>query len=88
MATEGLQVKSRTRVPVRAREGQTTLSAWRVELTLPQGDGAVVHVDLGGGRSWHRGEGALLGASQERLAALWTESLPATDPDPPFQQFG
>ena len=88
MATEGLEVRSRARVPIRARESQSTLAAWRVELTLREGAAALVHVDLGGGRSWHRGEGALLGASQERLAALWAESLPVTDSDPPFQQFG
>jgi hypothetical protein len=88
MATEGVEVKSRVRVPIRVRENQSTLAAWRVELKLPEGVAAVVYADLGSGRSWYRGEGALLGAPQERLAALWTESLPDTDPDSPFQQFG
>jgi hypothetical protein len=88
MATEGLAVRSRARVPLRARESQSTLAAWRVELTLPEGAAAVVHADVGGGRSWYRGEGALLGATQERLAALWTECLPVTDADQSFQQFG
>lgn len=88
MPTEGLEVRARLRVPLRTRESQSTLAAWRVELALPEGAAAVVHADAGSGRSWFRGEGALLGATQERLAALWAEALPVTDPDPSFQQFG
>ena len=75
-------------MPIRARESGSTLAAWRVELTLPAGPGAIVHADLGGSRAWYRGEGALLGATQENLAALWTECLSTDEPDPGFQQFG
>jgi hypothetical protein len=88
MATAGLEVKSRGRIHIRARESGSTLAAWRLELTLAEGPAAVVLADLGPNRTWYRGEGALLGATQEKLAALWTECLPDVDPDPGFQQFG
>jgi hypothetical protein len=88
MATAGLEVRSRTRVHIRARESKNTLSAWRVEITLPEGQGAIVLADLGPQHAWYRAEGILLGATQERLAALWQECLPQGDPDPGFQQFG
>ena len=87
MPTAGLEVTSRSRIPLRARESGTTQSGWRVELTLPEGRAGMVRVDLGAA-TFYRGDGALLGASQERLAALWSDCLPQTDPDPGFQQFG
>jgi hypothetical protein len=88
MATAGLEVKSRGRIHIRARESGNTLAAWRLELALPQGPAAIVLADLGTNRSWYRGEGALLGEPQERLAALWAECIPTDEPDPGFQQFG
>jgi hypothetical protein len=88
MPTAGLEVKSRGRIHIRARESGNTLAAWRVELTLPAGPAALVLADLGGNRSWYRGEGALLGQSQERLAEVWQECLSTEAPDPGFQQFG
>jgi hypothetical protein len=88
MPTPGLEVTSRARVPLRARESRSTLAGWRVELTLPEGRAGMVQVDLGSSATFYRGDGALLGATQERLAALWVDCLPQTDPDPGFQQFG
>jgi hypothetical protein len=88
MATPGLEVKSRARIPIRARESGSTLAAWRLELALPGGPAAIVLADLGSNRAWYRGEGSLLGAPQERLAAIWSECLPTDDPEPDFQQFG
>jgi len=88
MATAGIEVRSRGRVHIRARESGSTLAAWRLELTLPEGPAAVVLADLGANRTWYRGEGTLLGATQEHLAALWVECLPTDEPDPGFQQFG
>jgi hypothetical protein len=89
MATAGLEVRSRTRVHIRARESKSTLSAWRVELVLPEGQAAMVLAELDPQHAWYRAEGALLGASQERLAALWKECLPQGEPDSGgFQQLG
>jgi hypothetical protein len=88
MATAGLEVKSRGRIHIRARESGSTLAAWRLELTLTGGPAAIVLADLGTNRAWYRGEGSLLGESQEHLAAIWTECIPTDDPDPGFQQFG
>ena len=88
MPTTGLEVMSRTRIALRARESGTTLSGWRIELTLPEGRAGMVQLELGPSATFYRGDGALLGATQERLAALWTDCLPETDPDPGFQQFG
>jgi hypothetical protein len=70
------------------RESASTLSGWRVEITLPQGEAAIVHADLDKGRSWYRGEGALLGATQERLEQVWRASLPKSDPEPDYPQYG
>jgi hypothetical protein len=88
MPTAGLEVVSRARTPLRARESKSTLSGWRVELKLPQGPATMVLADLGSSAAFYRAEGALLGATQERLAELWAECLSQTDPDPGFQQFG
>jgi hypothetical protein len=70
------------------RESGATLAGWRVELKLPQGEAAIVHADLDKARSFYRGEGALLGASQERLAELWKAALSNSDPEPDFPQYG
>ena len=60
-----LQVKSRERIAIRTRENGVTLAAWRLELNDPRG--AMVMLEIGG-RTVYRGEGTLLGSSQERLA--------------------
>lgn len=76
-------VLSRERAQIRKRESRVTLSAWRVELVLPDGRrGAIVHAE-----PHFRAEGALLGSTQERLAELWRATLPADVPaeEPPPQ---
>ena len=65
------------RVPVRTRESKVTLSAWR---TSAEG-GAIVLVEIAG-RNVYRGEGALLGSSQEKLAEVWQAAIPKTEPEP------
>jgi len=47
-----------------------------------------MRIVLSTGPSQRANEGALLGATQEQLAALWLECLPTDDPEPGFQQFG
>jgi hypothetical protein len=85
---DGLEVKSRGRVPIRAREHTSTLAAWRIEVKLPEGAAVLVLAELGSGKTCYRGEGALLGAAQERLAEIWTASLPQDDPEPDLPQYG
>jgi hypothetical protein len=73
-----IEVRSRERIAIRIREGNVTLSAWRTELAGSRGAMVVVEI---GGRSIYRGEGALLGSSQEKLAELWRASLPPSEPE-------
>ncbi len=77
-----IEVRSRERIAVRTRESGVTLSAWRTELEAPRG--AMVLVEVAG-REYYRGEGSLLGSSQEKLAGLWRAALPPHEPvsDPP-----
>ena len=67
-----VEVESRERVHIRTRESASTLAAWRISLRAPQG--AIVLAESGG-KSWYRGEGELLGTSQEKLAELWKAAL-------------
>ncbi|HUJ28358.1 MAG TPA: hypothetical protein VLW85_20185 [Myxococcales bacterium] len=78
-------VVSRERAQIRKRESRVTLSAWRVELVLPDGRrGAIVHAE-----PHFRAEGVLLGATQEKLAELWRATLPKDAPsEEPPQQLG
>lgn len=80
-----VEVRSRDRVAVRTRESNVTLSAWRVELAAPRG--AIVMLEIGD-RSVFRGEGTLLGWTQERLAETWRAALPPEDPPPDMPQLG
>lgn len=82
---EPIDVKSRERVAIRIRESGVTLAAWRTELAA--GRGAMVLVEIGG-HPIYRGEGALLGSSQEKLADLWRASLPPHEPEPDMPQLG
>jgi hypothetical protein len=72
-----LEVMSRERVAIRTRESGVTTSAWRVQFAK----GAIVLVEVGK-RTFYRGEGALLGAPQEKLAELWQSTLPQVPPEP------
>ena len=78
-----MKVHSRERIHIRTRESGVTLAAWRVQLD----EGAIVLVEIGG-RAFYRGEGALLAASQEALATLWTAALPPEEPPQDIPQLG
>src|SRR4051812_45452126 len=80
-----VEVQARERVQIRMRESGTTLSAWRVSLCQPEG--AIVLAEVAG-KSWYRGEGALLGSSQEKLAELWVAARSTADSDPELPQYG
>jgi hypothetical protein len=58
------------RVALRLRTATVTLSGWRLELKSVEGHGAITRAE-NGTTSYYRGEGVLLGASQERMAELW-----------------
>ena len=80
-----VQVISRERIPIRTRESGVTLAAWRVELSSPPG--AIVLVEISG-RPVYRGEGPLMGSSQDKLAELWRAALPPPEPEQDFPQLG
>ncbi len=79
-----VEVESRERVQIRMRETGATISAWRVKLRSPPGSIVLAEHN---GKWFYRGEGALMGASQERLAELWKASL-STDTEPDLPQYG
>jgi hypothetical protein len=81
---DATRVVSRERVQVRSRESRVTVAAWRVELLLPGGAQAAVTL----AEPFYRGEGALLGATQDRLAELWRSTLPPDEPGPDLPQLG
>ena len=79
-----MEVISRQRVHIRSRETGVTTAAWRIDVLLDDGKrGAIVFAD-----PHYRGEGALLGVAQEKLAALWTEALSTEKDDPDLPQLG
>jgi hypothetical protein len=81
---DAVEVESRERVHIRMREHASTLAAWRVSLRAPRG--AIVHAEAGG-KSWYRGEGDLLGMTQEKLAELWKAAL-SSESEPDLPQYG
>ncbi len=86
METAKVEVRSRERVQIRTRESAVTLSAWRVELESPRG--AIVLAEGPAGKSFYRGEGALLGKSQAELAQVWQATLPEVPPEQEPLQLG
>ena len=78
----GLKLVSHERVPVRTRQNAVTRAAWRLELAGDGGRGAVIALEGGTGEVHHRGEGACLGWSQERLGATY-RTLTADAADKP-----
>lgn len=82
---DSIEVESRERVHIRTRETTATLAAWRVTLKAPRG--AIVLAEAGG-KTWYRGEGALLGEKQERLAELWEKALSQERAEPELPQYG
>ena len=81
---DAVEVESRERVHIRVRENASTLAAWRVSLRAPRG--AIVLAEAGG-KSWYRGEGDLLGMTQEKLAELWKAAL-SSESEPELPQYG
>jgi len=67
------------RFPIRTREGAVTVSAWRLCVACDEGGGAIVRVDGSAGERFHRGEGAFLGWSEERLAAAYDALRPSSE---------
>src|SRR5262245_47140456 len=74
------------RTPIRRRDSNVTVSAWRLEATCDQGTGSIALVDLSASESCYRGDGVFLGWPQDRLAEVYrllTE--PEGDPEPRFE---
>jgi hypothetical protein len=84
-AMDSVEVEARERVHIRMRETASTLAAWRVSLRSPAG--AIVLAEAGG-KVWYRGEGALLGEPQDRLAELWKLALSSEESAPELPQYG
>lgn len=80
-----VEVESRERIEIRMRESQRTISGWRVRLRSP--NGAIVLAEISG-KVWYRGEGALLGSSQEKLAELWQKVKSTDSNDLDLPQYG
>lgn len=57
-----------------------TLSAWRMEVSAPEGSGTLVRVETPGGTLF-RGEGWFLGWAQDAMGRAWDELLPPTPSD-------
>jgi len=72
----GVQAEPPERVPIRVRGKATTLSGWRLVLSSDQGGGAIVLAEAGPAEPHYRGDGVLLGWSQERLAKAYAALLP------------
>ena len=84
-----LTMRSLERFAIRTRDTEATQSAWRMEIEGDVGRGAIMLVDLPGGQSVFRGEGAVLGWTQEQLATAFNR-LRKTPDEPPLelQQLG
>jgi hypothetical protein len=80
---EGATATVPERVPVRTREGRITLAAWRMNITTPGGEGAIVLVETNVGAVF-RGEGLFLGWAQDMLAAAYKSLVPKTGSDSPL----
>jgi hypothetical protein len=77
------------RTRIRTRENSVTLSAWRLAVRSVEGDGAIVVVEQPGKEPIYRGEGTLLGWSQDRLAGAYEALKPRPEePEPESLQLG
>src|SRR5258708_258460 len=65
-----VRVESLRRVPLRTRQSGVTRAGWRLEVACAQGVGSVVVAEVSASETWYRGEGILLGWTQEKLAEL------------------
>src|SRR5262249_41747988 len=89
---EGLnqvEVGPMERVPVRARDSQVTVSAWRVVVDSSNGSGTITLLELSSGETYYRGDGVFLGWTQEQLASAYRELVPEqSEPVTAFLQLG
>lgn len=76
------------RVPVRARDSQMTVSAWRVLVDSDSGSGAIVLLELSPGEHYYRGDGVFLGWPQEQLESAYRALLPEQSEEAPTLQLG
>jgi hypothetical protein len=77
---EGATATVPERVPVRTREGRITLAAWRMNVTAPNGTGAIVLVETNVGAVF-RGEGFFLGWAQDMLGIAYRSLVPKSGVD-------
>ena len=68
------------RLPVRSSSIRYTWSGWKLELSSSQGPGAIVQVEMPGGRSCFIGQGFLFGWPQESLASAYRQFVPRAGP--------
>ena len=80
----GLAANPLARVPVRRRDSDYTLSAWRMEVTCDQGSGTIALVEISPAESRYRGDGVFLGWPQDRLAEVYRD-LTSGDTGPGFE---
>ena len=80
----GLVAGPLARVPVRRRDSDYTLSAWRMEVTCDQGAGTIALVEISPAESRYRGDGVFLGWPQDRLAEVYRD-LTSGDTGPGFE---
>jgi len=77
------------RVPVRARDSQVTVSAWRVVVDSSHGSGTITLLELSSGETHYRGDGVFLGWPQEQLASTYRALTPKqSEPETVFLQLG
>jgi len=77
------------RVPVRARDSQVTVSAWRVLVDSSSGSGSITLLELSSGETHYRGDGVFLGWTQGQLASAYRALNPAhSEPETQFLQLG
>ena len=65
-----------------------TRAGWRLEVECAQGRGAIVLAEASAAESWHRGEGILLGWTQEKLAEVYQALTRRDDPEADSPQLG
>jgi len=77
------------RVPVRARDSQVTVSAWRVLVDSRDGSGTITLLELSSGETHYRGDGVFLGWPQEQLASTYRALTPKqSEPETVLLQLG
>jgi hypothetical protein len=67
------------RMPIRTRESDATLAAWRLSADSDQGAGAIVLVEAGAGEIRYRGEGVFLGWTADNLRAAYEALRPRSE---------